>query len=156
LASQLFIIGRLAAPQSPLAILLGCLRPVDALAHPALHAIGLVAVELGLILTIEAQLTMGSSWRIGVDPGERTALVTGGVFTHVRNPIYTRLLLALVGRLLLARSFLAYVALVSTAIGLEVQVRGVEEPYLLRIPREHYRAYARRTGRVLPRLGRGE
>ncbi|MET9817324.1 MULTISPECIES: hypothetical protein [unclassified Streptomyces] len=32
---------------------------------------------------------MGASWRVGVDVGERTALITGGPFAYVRNPIFT-------------------------------------------------------------------
>ncbi len=37
---------------------------------------------------------MGASWRIGVNPDERTKLVTGGVFAHVRKPISTAILAA--------------------------------------------------------------
>jgi protein-S-isoprenylcysteine O-methyltransferase Ste14 len=31
----------------------------------------------------------GASWRIGVDPDERTTLVTSGPFAIARNPIFT-------------------------------------------------------------------
>ena len=31
---------------------------------------------------------MGASWRIGVDTSETTALITGGVFRYVRNPMH--------------------------------------------------------------------
>jgi protein-S-isoprenylcysteine O-methyltransferase Ste14 len=37
---------------------------------------------------------------------------------------------------------------------LEIQVRGVEEPYLLRTHGEAYRRYAAATGRFLPGIGR--
>jgi protein-S-isoprenylcysteine O-methyltransferase Ste14 len=37
--------------------------------------------------------SMGASWRIGVDPSERTDLVTGGAFALVRNPIFSAMLL---------------------------------------------------------------
>jgi protein-S-isoprenylcysteine O-methyltransferase Ste14 len=153
-ASVLFIVGIFVAPLGPVAILRGWVEPVTALAHPVLHLVGLVAAGAGFALTVSAQLTMGASWRIGVDPGERTALVSEGVFAHVRNPIYTGLLLALVGMLLLAPSLLAVVALVTTLVGLELQVRGVEEPYLLRTHGEQYRSYVRHTGRFVPGIGR--
>ena len=39
-------------------------------------------------------------------------------------------------------------------IGLELHVRLVEEPYLLRVHGDAYRRYAARTGRFLPRVGR--
>ncbi|WP_449060734.1 hypothetical protein [Planomonospora algeriensis] len=34
-------------------------------------------LDAGTAATLAAQLAMGASWRIGVDSGERTALVTG-------------------------------------------------------------------------------
>ena len=40
---------------------------------------------------------MGRSWRIGVEEGERTDLVTGGPFAIVRNPIYASMLPAFLG-----------------------------------------------------------
>ena len=39
------------------------------------------------------------------------------------------------------------------AAGLDLEVRLVEEPYLREVHGEPYLAYARATGRFLPRLG---
>jgi protein-S-isoprenylcysteine O-methyltransferase Ste14 len=50
---------------------------------------GVACFALGFWLTVRAQLDMGESWRIGVDAGEVTALVTTGVFRNVRNPIFS-------------------------------------------------------------------
>ena len=44
--------------------------------------------------------------------------------------------------------------MVVIALGLELQVRAVEEPYLLRTHGDAYRAYAARVGRFLPGVGR--
>jgi protein-S-isoprenylcysteine O-methyltransferase Ste14 len=44
--------------------------------------------------------------------------------------------------------------LVAFVIGLQIQVRLVEEPYLLRVHGDAYRRYAERTGRFVPWLGR--
>jgi hypothetical protein len=41
---------------------------------------------------VYAQLDMGDSWRIGVDPSETTTLVRTGVFGWVRNPIFTTMI----------------------------------------------------------------
>lgn len=45
----------------------------------------------------------GSSWRIGVDPDERTELVTDGIFRFSRNPIYVFMVVAWLGFGLLSR-----------------------------------------------------
>ena len=68
------------------------------LAHGAVvAATGLVLAAVGLGVTLWAQLAMGDAWRIGVDPDERTRLVTNGPFTWVRNPIYTAMIVFAAG-----------------------------------------------------------
>jgi protein-S-isoprenylcysteine O-methyltransferase Ste14 len=125
--------------------------------HPlpaAVRGAGLAVVLLGGALTLVAQLEMGSSWRVGVDETEATALVTTGPFALVRNPIFTAMLTGLFGLLLAVPNAAALAGFLATLVGLEIHVRRVEEPYLLRVHGERYRAYAARAGRFLPGLGR--
>jgi len=97
---------------------------------------------------------MGDSWRIGVDPEESTALVTGGAFAIVRNPIFAAMLPAAVGLALMVPSALALIGAVALVIAVELQVRVVEEPYLLATHGDDYGNYARRVGRFVPSVGR--
>jgi protein-S-isoprenylcysteine O-methyltransferase Ste14 len=99
-------------------------------------------------------VAMGASWRIGVDPGERTQLVTSGPFALVRNPIFAAMLPTALGLTLLVPSWVAFVGLVGLMLALELQVRVVEEPYLLSVHREEYAVYSARVGRFLPGVGR--
>jgi protein-S-isoprenylcysteine O-methyltransferase Ste14 len=115
--------------------------------------IGLALMLLGFATTILSQLEMGDSWRIGVDPHETTSLVTAGLFSHVRNPIFSGMLLAAVGLMLMVPNVLSAVGLASSFIGIEIQVRRVEEPYLIRVHGSRYLSYARRVGRFIPRIG---
>jgi protein-S-isoprenylcysteine O-methyltransferase Ste14 len=115
--------------------------------------IGVVLVVTGVALTWVAQRQMGRSWRIGVDAAERTALVTDGLFRWVRNPIYTGMALCFVGEALIVPNLLTAAALVIGAIGLEIQVRRVEEPYLRATHGSAYLSWAATTGRFLPGLG---
>lgn len=118
----------------------------------AVAVVGLVIAVAGIVATFVAQLAMGRSWRIGVDPAERTDLVTSGVFAVVRNPIFTTMAATAVGLTLMAPTFLGFAALVLLLVALELQVRAVEEPYLLHTHGSTYTAYATRTGRFLPKL----
>ena len=52
---------------------------------------------LGIGATFAAQLSMGDSWRIGVDDHERTELVTRGAFGFARNPILTAMAITAAG-----------------------------------------------------------
>ena len=99
---------------------------------------------------------MGESWRIGVDAGEVTALVTRGVFRTVRNPIFT-------GMMLMSRSAsrsmvpnaAAFAGSALLGLALEIHVRYVEEPHLLAVHGDRYRSYASSAGRFVPRSWSG-
>lgn len=123
-------------------------------AVPVLAAVGLVLAVAGFAGVLVAQEGMGASWRTGVDEAERTKLVTGGAFARVRNPIFTTMLTAQLGFALLVPTWLALTALACLAAAVQLQVRVVEEPHLLRAHSAAYRDYAAHTGRYLPGIGR--
>ena len=154
LGGMLLVLGAPLTLLAPLAELAGLLAPAAFGAHPAVRAVGVLALLAGAWLTVLAQMQMGVSWRIGVDPAERTALVTRGVFGLVRNPIFSGMLLALAGLALLVPNALSFLGAGLVWIGLELHVRRVEEPHLLRTHGDRYRDYARSVGRFLPWLGR--
>ncbi len=118
-----------------------------------MQVLGIALAAAGIVLTIAAQTGMGSSWRIGVAQAETTELVTTGLFPQVRNPIFTGMLCALLGLGLMVPNVLGMLALLMGFVGMELQVRWVEEPYLIRVHGERYRTYARRVGRFLPKVG---
>jgi protein-S-isoprenylcysteine O-methyltransferase Ste14 len=130
------------------------LEPIDVLDGPGGHVLGLCLFGLGLTATLYAQLSMGKSWRIGVDESERTDLVTDGPFAHVRNPIYSAMIPTSVGLALLVPNVVALIGLAALVLALEIQVRLVEEPYLMRTHGPAYADYAARVGRFAPGVGR--
>lgn len=121
-------------------------------APPALAAAGWSMVGAGLLLVSLAQLQMGVAWRVGIDD-RPTPLVTSGLFTMVRNPIFCGMLLSLAG--LAAVSPCAWTVMGLLWFGglIMLQVR-LEEAHLLRLHGAKYAAYARRVGRFLPAVGR--
>ena len=138
---------------APVADLLG-MSPLAILDHPAVRGVGVAFAVLGMLLAFAAQLAMGASWRTGIDEAERTALVTTGAFRVVRNPIFTTAILAFLGLALMVPNPVAATGMVIQVIGVELQVRLAEEPYLRRIHGEAYTDYASRVGRFLPGIGR--
>lgn len=97
---------------------------------------------------------MGNSWRIGVEDEERTELVTGGAFSLARNPIFTTMIVTAAGLAAMVPNAIALFGLVVTVVAVQMQVRAVEEPYLLRTHGDAYAAYAAEVGRFLPGVGR--
>ncbi len=150
---MLFVAASVLVLAAPLLDLAGVLAPISVLDGPVGHALGFVLFSVGLTGTLLAQVWMGASWRVGVNEEERTELVVRGPFALVRNPIFSAMVPAFLGlALLVPNAAVAGVAALVSA--LELQVRFVEEPYLLRAHGARYREYASRVGRFVPGVGR--
>lgn len=151
-AGVLFVLALIAGLLGPVADLAG-VDPLPALDSPVLGWAGLVLAVLGIAATLRTQLDMGASWRIGVDSNERTALVTTGTFALVRNPIFTAMSLTGFGLALLTPNVIAVAGLAMLLVALQLQVRVVEEPYLLASHGDSYIEYGSRAGRFVPGVG---
>ncbi len=147
-------LGLLLAPLAPVATLFDWPGGTLLVTQTSLHLAGASATLVGTIGALLAQLSMGDSWRIGVDEAERTQLVTSGLFAWVRNPIFSFVTLSVLGLVLLAPSILSLLAAFLTVFGIEIQVRAVEEPYLENAQGEAYARYSAAVGRFVPGLGR--
>jgi len=148
--SSLGFLFMLAAPLAEL----GGLAPIARLDHPVLRGLGVVLALSAIALTLISQSAMGVSWRGDVDPDVRTPLVAAGPFRFVRNPTFTGTLTTGLGLALVVPNILSVAMLVLLVASLQIQVRGAEEPYLLRVHGDAYRSYAARAGRFVPGIGR--
>jgi protein-S-isoprenylcysteine O-methyltransferase Ste14 len=148
-----FVISLVVAVAGPVLQLSLAVAPLPGLQFDAIQIAGIVLAVLGLAFTVWAQLDMGDSWRVGVDASETTALVHTGMFNRVRNPIYTAMLTFDFGIALLTPNFVTIAGLALAVVALELQVRRVEEPYLLDKHGAAYRDYTARVGRFIPGVG---
>lgn len=153
LAGALFVASLAAGAAAPLLALLDVSEPVAALDGVGAHAVGIALAAAGIVATFLAQLAMGDSWRIGVESEERTELVTDGLFALVRNPIYSAMIPTVLGMALMVPSPIALLAFAGLVLALELQVRVVEEPYLLHAHGDAYAQYGARVGRFVPGIG---
>ncbi len=134
--------------------LAGVLDPLAALDGSIASILGIGLACVGIAMTVLAQFAMGDAWRVGVDPSERTELVTDGLFSLARNPIFAAMIPAFMGITLLAPNVLTLAGVILLTVALELHVRLIEEPYLLGVHGEQYAAYAAQVGRFLPGIGR--
>jgi protein-S-isoprenylcysteine O-methyltransferase Ste14 len=114
---------------------------------------GLAAMVGGVALMACAQLTMGPSWRVGVDRAVATDLVVTGPFRVVRNPIYTSMLIAAGGAVLLTPTAAVAAGWILGLLFIEWQVRVVEEPFLLQRHGGRYATWSMNAGRFVPGVG---
>ncbi|ANT53086.1 methyltransferase family protein [Mesorhizobium amorphae] len=85
-----------------------------------------------------------------VAPTER--LVVGGIYRHVRNPMYVAVLSTILGQALLFSSWAVFGYGIVAAAAMVSFVRLYEEPTLARRYGAEYEAYRRAVPRWLPRL----
>ena len=153
LAGVGLVVAVIAAVAAPVLQLAGAVTPLDALRAEWLQWSGVAVAAVGIAGTLYAQLDMGDSWRIVVDPNETTTLVRSGAFGLVRNPIFTAMLVFGFGIALVTPNAVAVAGFVLLLAAIELQVRVVEEPYLLATHGDTYRTYAASAGRFVPGVG---
>lgn len=117
------------------------------------RTIGIALGFGGALAMFSAQLGLGASWRIGIDPNARTPLVTGGWYAFCRNPIYLCVFIHLVGFALLVPNVVTWVIVGCMILGIRVQTLR-EERWLRETYAAEWREYAARVGRFVPFIGR--
>ncbi|GJF11687.1 hypothetical protein NGTWS0302_00140 [Mycolicibacterium cyprinidarum] len=149
-----FVIAVAAGAIAPALQLLGVVTPLEALHAAWIPILGIVIAIVGIAATVYAQLDMGDSWRIGVDHTETTDLIHTGVFSRVRNPIFTAMIVFAFGMALVTPNVVALCGFALLVTTIELQVRAVEEPYLRAVHGDAYRNYLAAVGRFVPGVGR--
>ena len=89
--------------------------------------------------------------RLGIDD-HPTDLITKGLFAWSRNPIFTGMILTLIGAVLIAPALWSTFFAAVTIMVIGVQVR-FEEEHLAELHGERYIAYAQHVGRFVPGVG---
>jgi protein-S-isoprenylcysteine O-methyltransferase Ste14 len=140
-------------------VIVWCAQPWLALArnsHRALPwpGLGFVGAALCVIATATTFIcwrAMGRSWRIGIDPAEKTTLVLAGPFRLVRHPIYSLSIVLMIATLATTQTLFMLVIAILHSVLMHWEAAR-EEAYLLRKHGEDYARYRRSTGRFVPRL----
>jgi protein-S-isoprenylcysteine O-methyltransferase Ste14 len=94
---------------------------------------------------------MGSAWRIGINPQEKSKLITDGPFRFVRHPIYAFQIVMLAGAFLLLPTLASLVILIIHLVCVLAKATD-EESHLEKIYGQAYLDYMARTGRLFPKL----
>lgn len=103
-----------------------------------------------LLATFVCWQRMGSSWRMGIDPQDKTQLVFSGPFAFVRHPIYGLSSMLMLATLLAVPNVLMFATGGVHLILLQWEAHR-EEMHLIKIHGDEYLQYSRHTGRFFPR-----
>lgn len=124
------------------------LNPILYLQNSIVQGIGITLIHLALGWISIAQYQMSSSWRIGIDELNKTALVTKGIFSISRNPIFLGMIISVLGLFFIIPNVLTFCLAVTTYIVIQIQIR-LEEEFLERIHSQEYINYKIKTRRLL-------
>ena len=113
-----------------------------------LRAAGVVLIAMGLVVFVLAFFDFGDSWRVGVDFETPGALVTRGIFSITRNPIYVFINSWFIGTFLINRSLLFLVFALLAIAAQHWQILR-EEDFLTQRYGGAYKHYRKQVPRYL-------
>jgi protein-S-isoprenylcysteine O-methyltransferase Ste14 len=117
---------------------------------PALAVLGTVVFAAALALFYKVHRDLGRSWSVTLELRNQHALITHGLYRHVRHPMYSAFWLWGLAQALLLPNWVAGLSgLVGFGILFFARV-GHEERMMLEAFGDEYRAYAACTKRVIP------
>jgi protein-S-isoprenylcysteine O-methyltransferase Ste14 len=107
----------------------------------------------GLVVFWRAHADLGRQWSPTLQVMEEHALVTAGIYSVVRHPMYASQLLVGLAQVFLLQNWIAGWTGLVAFLALYLLRVPPEERMMLAEFGDEYRAYMDRTGRVLPRVG---
>lgn len=119
--------------------------------NPALDASAIILATAGIAFAIWARFYLGQNWSSAVSVKVGHELVRTGPYAWVRHPIYSGLLVALLGTALSRGKPVGFLALALFAIGFSIKSR-MEEQFMRKTFGEEYLEYTRETGALIPKI----
>lgn len=112
--------------------------------------VGLVLIIIGVFGALSAKRELGKSWIYAVSyySGRKQKLVTTGIYSFIRHPIYICIVLSYIGAEVLVGSWL-WISFCFLFIPMYIQTKK-EEAFLIKQYGEKYRIYQKKTNMFLP------
>lgn len=123
--------------------------------QPAFQYAGIALTFLGVAFSIWARYCIGENWSGRVTLKVDHQLIRSGPYAYVRHPIYTGLILACAGTALFIGQLRCVVGLLIAIVEFSRKASN-EEAFMVAEFGETYEQYRKRSGFLVPRLGRAE
>lgn len=135
-------LGRFGIPRDKLAISL--LSPTI-----VLNLIIVILLSAGLVVAIVARRTLAKNWSGAVALKEDHELITTGLYQYVRHPIYTGMLLMILGTALSLATLGAAIGFLIIVVGVLLKLKQ-EEALLTQHFAQDYLSYKKHTRTLIP------
>ena len=131
------------------------LIPIDPLTssfipyHPLLRSLSILLVTIGLFIAITARNNLAKNWSGNVEIKKDHELITTGLYSVVRNPIYTGILSMCVGTFLFAGNVSSLIFLLIMTFFMLYKTKE-EEKLLEKHFGEKYLSYKKKVKSLIP------
>lgn len=115
----------------------------------AVQAVGLLLMLLGWFFAVWARVALGGNWSGTVTVKENHVLVTHGPYRWVRHPIYSGVLLLLLGTAVVVGTAVTIMEVAAVTLALSLKMR-TEEKFMQETFGEQYRDYCQRVKALIP------
>ena len=116
---------------------------------PATWLTGLALTSIGIGLSIWARHTLGANWSGGVTLKNKHELIRRGLYRSIRHPIYTGILLAIIGTALIRGNLRGWLGFAIILVAFYFKARR-EERFLRQEFGPEFDEYTRNSGMFLP------
>ena len=118
---------------------------------PFMNAVAVTLTGVGIAFAIWARFYIGQNWSSAVSIKVGHQLIRTGPYAWVRHPIYSGLLLAMIGTAIARREPRGFVAFALLWLAFVIKSR-MEEGFMRRTFGSEYDEYSRVTGALVPRV----
>ncbi len=112
-----------------------------------LTVLGFILIVTGTIFWLSAKFSSGIDDNI-----KANQLVTTGIYSKVRHPIYAAFLYAITGSILIFDNVFLIVLPVVYWLVLTVVIKNTEEKWLIEWYGDYYRLYSKKVNRFIPKV----
>jgi protein-S-isoprenylcysteine O-methyltransferase Ste14 len=115
---------------------------------PVVQTIGVFVCASGIAFSIWAKIHLGKNWGMPMAMKENPDLIVTGPYSFIRHPIYTGMLIAMLGSMVTVGSMWLFWFILFFASFI-YSAKKEEKNMLLQFPDE-YRDYMKRTKMIIP------
>jgi len=118
---------------------------------PSVWWFGLVLTAAGVGISIWARVSLGANWSGVVTLKDKHELISKGLYRWIRHPIYTGILLAMIGTAVIRGQLRCWVGFLIVLAAFYFKARR-EEGFLRQEFGDGFEEHAKRTGMFLPKF----